>query len=204
MPTIEIFADVWCPFAHVGIRALVTRRRELGRDDVDLWIRAWPLELINSTPLDPHDVAHEVSALRAQVAASLFVGFDEHRFPATSMPALALAAAAYRRDTRTGEQVSLALRDALFEEGRDISDSQVLATIADSYGVGVATPHDHDSVLADWREGQRRGVKGSPHFACGGITEFCPSLDITKDDDGNLHIRANPAALEDFVARCMA
>jgi predicted DsbA family dithiol-disulfide isomerase len=100
--------------------------------------------------------------------------------------------------------VSLALRDALFEEGRDICDSRVLAAIADSFGVGVVTPHDHESVLADWREGQRRGVKGSPHFVCGGISEFCPSLDIAKDDDGNLHIRANPDALEGFVARCMA
>lgn len=204
MPTIEIFADVWCPFAHVGIRALVTRRRELGREDVDLSIRAWPLQLINSEPLDPHEVAHEVSALRAQVAGGMFVGFDEHRFPRTSLPALGLAAAAYRRDTRTGEQVSLALRDALFEEGRDISDPQVLATIADSYALGGATPSDDASVLADWREGQHRGVKGSPHFVCGGISEFCPSLDITKDDDGKLHIRANPDALEDFVMRCLA
>ncbi|HUP75321.1 MAG TPA: DsbA family protein [Acidimicrobiales bacterium] len=204
MSTIEIFADVWCPFAHVGIRALVARRRELGREDVDLWIRAWPLELVNSKPLDPHEVAHEVAALRDQVAAGLFVGFAEHRFPRTSLPALALAAAAYRRDTRTGEQVSLALRDAIFEEGRDIGDSQVLASIALAHDVGVATPNDHESVLADWREGQRRGVKGSPHFVCGGISEFCPSLDITKDDDDNLHIRANPDALEGFVTRCMA
>ena len=201
MATIEIFADVWCPFAHAGIRTLLARRRALGREDVGLWFRAWPLELVNSAPLDGHEVAQEVTALRAQVAADLFVGFDEHRFPRTSLPALALAAAAYRRDTRTGERVSLALRDALFEEGRDISDADVLASIARACDADAATPNDHESIRADWREGERRGVKGSPHFICGQISEFCPSLDITKDDDGHLHIHATPEGLDSFVAR---
>src|SRR5688572_10592307 len=122
MVTIEIFADVWCPFAHAGIRTMMERRRELGREDVALWIRAWPLEFVDAAPLEAHNVAHEVAALRAQVTTDWFVGFDEHRFPSTSLPALALAAAAYRRDTLTGERVSVALRDALFEEGRDIAD----------------------------------------------------------------------------------
>src|SRR6478735_6336015 len=40
---IEVFADVRCPFAHVGLRRLVERRRALGRDDVRLVVRAWPM-----------------------------------------------------------------------------------------------------------------------------------------------------------------
>ncbi len=40
---------------------------------------------------------------------------------------------------------------------------------------------DRAAVLADWHEGQRRGVLGSPHFFCGDTDVFCPSLDITKD-----------------------
>ena len=31
--SIEVFADVLCPFTHVGLRRLVARRTELGRDD---------------------------------------------------------------------------------------------------------------------------------------------------------------------------
>ena len=40
---------------------------------------------------------------------------------------------------------------------------------------------DRAAVVADWHEGGRRGVLGSPHFFCGGTDVFCPSLDITKD-----------------------
>jgi predicted DsbA family dithiol-disulfide isomerase len=204
MPVIEVFADIWCPFAHVGLRAMVSRRRTLGLDDLQLWIRAWPLELVNGKPLDAGEVAEEVADLRAQVAPDLFAGFDESTFPTTSLPALALAASAYRRNIRTGEQVSLALRNALFEERRDISDAGLLASIARSYGIDDASPDDDETVRNDWRDGQRRGVKGSPHFFCGGVSAFCPALDISKDDQGHLHVRTNPAALEHFVARCLA
>ena len=204
MPVIEVFADIWCPFAHVGLRAMVSQRRTLGFDDLQLWIRAWPLEFVNGKPLDAREVAEEVADLRAQVAPDLFAGFDENAFPTTSLPALALASSAYRRDIGTGEQVSLALRNALFEEGRDISDADLLASIARSHGIDDASPDDEETVRGDWRDGQRRGVKGSPHFFCGGVSAFCPALDISKDDQGHLHVRTNPAALEHFVARCLA
>ena len=53
MPVIEVFADVACPFTHIGLRRLVEQRAALGRDDVTLLVRAWPLELVNGKPLDP-------------------------------------------------------------------------------------------------------------------------------------------------------
>ena len=204
MSTIEVFADIWCPFAHVGVRALVARRCELGRLDVPLWIRAWPLELVNSQPLEADHVAQEVADLRAQVAPDLFAGFDVTAFPRTSLPALALAAVGYGRDQRTGEHVSLALRNALFEEGRDIADAGVLAVIADAYRLDAVTLADDEAVRADWREGQRRGVKGSPHFFCGETNAFCPALEIAKDEHEHLRVHANPDALHDFIARCLA
>jgi predicted DsbA family dithiol-disulfide isomerase len=204
MPVIEVFADVWCPFAHVGLRALVAQRRALGRDDVALRVRAWPLELVNSAPLDGHEVAEEIVDLRAQVAAGLFVGFDERTFPHTTLPALALAAAAYRRDDRTGEAVSFALRDALFEEGRDISDAAVLAAIAATCGLDGAGPDDDAAVRADWHEGQRLGVQGSPHFFCGETSAFCPALVIAKDERDRLRVQVNPHGLDEFMARCLA
>ena len=94
---VEVFADVCCPFTHVGLRRLVQRRDEVG-GDLELVVRAWPLELVNGAPLDGDLIAEEIEELRKQVAADLFVGFDRGRFPATSLPALELAAAAYRHD----------------------------------------------------------------------------------------------------------
>ena len=203
MTTIEVFADIWCPFAHVGLRTVVARRQEVGRDDVRLWIRAWPLELVNSRPLEADHVAHQIADLRAQVTPDLFARFDVSAFPRTSMPALATAAAAYRRDQRTGESVSLALRNALFEEGRDIADRGVLAEIADAYDLGPVTAADHDAVRADWHDGQHRAVKGSPHFFCGETNAFCPALDIAKDEHDHLRVRANPHALDEFLEHCL-
>jgi predicted DsbA family dithiol-disulfide isomerase len=199
---IEVYADISCPFAHVGLRAVIRRREQLGRDDVVLRARAWPLELVNRTPLDPATTASHIDDLRAQVAAGLFSQFDPARFPTTTIPALSLAAAAYRRDDATGEAVSLALRNSLFEEGQDISVPGVLASVASAHGLDGSDTADHAAVLTDWTEGRDRGVKGSPHFFCGDLESFCPSLDIARDDNGHLVLRHNIDRLDTFLAGC--
>src|SRR5205823_264116 len=94
MTRIEVFADVMCPFTHVGLRRLVSAR-DAADATVRLRVRAWPLELINGEPLRVTLVAREIDELRAQVAPDLFTGFDAHTFPATSIPAFGLVAAAY-------------------------------------------------------------------------------------------------------------
>lgn len=132
----------------------------------------------------------------------MFSGFDADHQPATSLPALAVAAAAYRVNARTGEAVSFALRDALFEGSRDIADPRVLADLAAAHGIPSVMESDRAGVHADWEEGQRRGVKGSPHFFCGDEDAFCPSLDIEKRADGHLHLERNMAALDEFLTRC--
>ena len=203
MTVIEVYADIWCPFAHVGLRSVVQRRSAFCRDDVALRVHAWPLELINDGPLDLKTTASHVEDLRSQVAPDLFAGFNARRFPQTTLPALALAAAAYRNDDRTGESVSLALRDALFEHGEDISVPQVLARIAEAHGIARAGPDDDRHVLDDWEDGRCRGVKGSPHFFCGDLETFCPSLGMARDEAGRLHIHRDAEALDAYLAECL-
>ena len=202
---IEVFADVCCPFTHVGLRRMVARRKVLSAEyetaGLSLYVRAWPLELVNGAPLDADFIAEEVVALREQVAPDLFAGFDKSAFPATALPALSLAADAYGCSIDVGERVSLALRDELFEHGHDIADLQVLAAIADAHGVRISD--DRRSIKADWDEGRARGVVGSPHFFAPGIDAFCPVLDITRVD-GHLRIAADPDALESFLQHCLA
>ncbi len=200
---LEVYADIWCPFAHVGLRAAVRERARLGRDDVELVVRAWPLELVNGAPLDPQATADHVADLRAQVAPELFDGFDPTAFPTTTLPALALASAAYGRDAAVGEAVSLALRDALFEHGLDISDAGVLRDVALTYGIDPASARHHATVLEEWRGGQKRGVKGSPHFFCGVAEAFCPSLDIERDAGGHLLMRRSSKELASFLEGCL-
>ena len=204
MSAIEVYADVCCPFAHVGLRYVVERRSALGRGDVLLHIRAWPLELVNGAPLDPEITASHVRELRAQVAPHLFGGFNPNHFPRTSLPALACVHAAYRQDLKIGEAMSLALRDALFEEGLDISRPEVLSELAESFNVGPYGTADEEAVRRDWEDGVRRGVRGSPHFYRGDFDAFCPSLDISRGADGALTVRKDTAVLNTLLANCFA
>ncbi|WP_099245396.1 DsbA family protein [Mycobacterium sp. shizuoka-1] len=191
MRVVEVFADVLCPFTHAGLHTLIDRRSALGHTEPRLRIHAWPLELINGAPLDPHHIGMEVAALRASVRPDLFGGFTEETFPATSMTAFALTAAADRTgDPVLVESVGMALRDAVFEQGLDIGLPDVVAPIADRFGL---EPLDADAtaeaVRADWDDGRARGVVGSPHFfTSDGAGMFCPVLDISRDDVGDFVI----------------
>ena len=201
MSIIEVFADVVCPFTHVGLRRLVERRQELGREDVVLRVRSWPLELVNGAPVKVRLIAEEVEALRAQVAPDLFRGFDAGHFPSSSLPAMALSAAAYEKSLKAGETVALALRQALFEEGRDIGDPEILGEIAAAASIDGPNSRYDDEAHADWEEGKRRGVIGSPHFFIGDQSWFCPTLDISHVD-GRLSVRTNDESLQTFLAAC--
>lgn len=201
MAVIEVFADVGCPFAHVGLRRFVERRAELERPDVTLHVRAWPLELVNGSPLDPHFIAEEIDEIRDQVASNLFNGFIEANFPTSSLPALALSAAAYVHDLAVGERVSLELRDLLFECGTDIGDSDVLMRIAGEHQITVDLD-DMSRVADDHAAGVARGVTGSPHFFTPHGGFFCPALEVHRNDEGHLAITADGDRFDQFLAAC--
>jgi len=204
IPVIEVFADIWCPFAHVGLRAIEEQRARADRRDVAIRVRAWPLELVNGAPLDPAITREHANDLREQVAPELFRHIDIDRFPTSTLGALALVNRAYRTNLHIGERVSFAVRDALFEEGRDISDRVVLEFLAHDLGVTMPDESDRADVIADWHEGIQRGVLGSPHFFCGDESVFCPSLDITKDPVEGVSIVRDVSRLAGFMERWLA
>jgi len=196
---IEVFADIVCPFTHVGLRRLSEARRSR-ETSPSVRVRAWPLEWLNGAPLDPAVVVREIDALRARVAPDLFAGFDAATFPRTSIPAFGLAAAAYAVDDLTGEVLSLALRDALFERGRDVSDDDVLRTIGQPFGIEpLAHIAAESAIRTDWERGQARDVKGSPHFFVGDRGWFCPTLDISHEGQ-RFDVQVAEATMRDFYA----
>ena len=201
MRTVEVFADILCPFTHVGLHTLIDRRTERGLSEPRLRIRAWPLELINGKPLDPNHIDAEITALRDSVRPDLFAGFSVDTFPMTSMAAFALTAAADRSgDPALSEAVGMALRDALFEQGLDIGRPDVVEAIARRFSLEPLNPDDTAAaVRADWDEGSSRGVVGSPHFFTDdGGTWFCPGLDISRDSRGDFVV-AWKKGTENFV-----
>ena len=203
MTRIEVFADVVCPFTHVGLRRLADARRDR-RSPGSLRVRAWPLEWVNGHPLERELAAREIEALRTAVAPDLFTGFDAAQFPTTSIPAFGLVAAAYSLDDSTGEAVSLAVRDALFERGLDVTDADVLRAIGARFGVVPFTGRAAVAACeADWARGKARGVKGSPHFFVGDADWFCPSLVIRHDGD-RLDIQLATDSMKNFYAAALA
>jgi len=132
------------------------------------------------------------------VAPELFAGFDPDRFPATTLPALAAEAAAHAVDPATGEELSLALRHALFEDGADPSDGTVLGPLLRDRRLPMPSEADLEEVRRSHEEGVRRGVAGSPHFFTASGDFFCPSLDIAHSDDG-YSIAFNTTRFETFM-----
>ena len=146
-------------------------------------------------------MAQHVDELREQVAPDLFRGFDPDLVPGSSIPALELVAAAYELSDPAGERMSLLVRDAMFEQGLDIGNPDVLSAIAATEGITVHTGDAERIVLRDYEDGRRRGVRGSPEFFLDGRGWYCPSLHIEKIDD-TLRIEPDLEAVEAFLAAC--
>jgi len=197
---VEVFADITCPFTHVGLKRVVHHVGEMERPAIVL-VRAWPLEWVNGAPLEVEAVEMKARALTEQLGADDFPGLRADRWPTTTVPALELAAAAYRRSPADGLAVSLALRSALFEHGVDVSDPEALSRVAAEHGMAVADADDDAAVRADYEDGLRRGVAGSPHFWVGEDDFFCPALDLGHDAAGHLTARLDTAGLAEFFAR---
>lgn len=200
---IEVFADIWCPFTHVGLANLVAELRGRNREDVGVHVRSWPLEWVNGRRMDPHSALEHVGELREQVAPDSFTRFDVTTFPHSTVPVLALVARAYRVGPDVGLALSLEVRARLFEQGRDVSDPDAIAELASWAGTDPPDPDDYAAVVGDWAEGRRRGVKGSPHFFCGDQDVFCPSLEIGAKQGGGKDIQANMRRLQEFLDRCL-
>ena len=198
---IEVFADITCPFTHVGLRRLVAARDARGSAH-RIRVSSWPLELVNAEPLRGAALLPKVASLRQTVAPDLFGGFDPDHFPASSLPALGLVAAAYLHDVEAGERLSLVVRTALFEEGADIADAEVLATLAARCGL-PGLPGNDEQVIDDWHRGEALGVVGSPHFYLPGGDFFCPALEITHPDEG-LSIEFDVEGFDRFLALALA
>jgi len=196
---VEVFAEITCPFAYVGLQHVLEHIAEID-EPVDVIVRAWPLEWVNGTGLAFDGVETKAATLCEQLGVDDFASLRADRWPTTTIPALALQAAAYDVDSATGLAVALALRTALFEDGVDVSRADELARIASDHGVDFDFDDD-SAVRADHESGQARGVIGSPHYFVGDDDFFCPALDLSRDSDDHLIARFDPSGLGRFLER---
>ncbi len=201
MTEVEVFADVGCPFAHMGLSMLVAERARRQRDDVALRVRAWPLEIINGVGFSGEAVATKAEALRSQLDTDRFAGFDGSSYASSFLPAMELTALAYETDAGIGESVALEVRQLTFEAGVDVADPTVLAAVAARHRLVLPEPLGQRRVEADLAEGRSRGVIGSPHFFVAGSDSFCPALDIRTTDSG-LEVSVARDGLRSLIELC--
>ncbi len=202
---LEVFGDLTCPFTYASMKSFGRRRAERGLDHLSVRIRPWPLEWVNGRVPRPEVVEAEIEALRGSVTPHLFAGFDSGALPSSAIEAFGLEAAAYEHGEATGEAVSLALREALFEHGRDISDPAVLREIGEQAGVTPpGAERSRELVEAAYEEGRSRGVEGSPHIFVGGDGgRFCPALRIERQDD-RFFVEPVPGAVDEVIDDALA
>ena len=177
-------------------------RNNIQGDNTAIVVRSWPLELVNEAPMDPAKAKSNCDALREQVAPDAFAGVNVDNFPNSTRDALTLTAHAYKMSPELGEQAAFRVREALFEEGRNIGDRVVLDDLAQELGIVKYYDPSHNAVRADWEEGKKRGVIGSPHFFHGAQGTFCPSLQMTREAATGLTINTDTARLQQFLQQC--
>jgi predicted DsbA family dithiol-disulfide isomerase len=179
---LTVFSDLHCPWAYVFSIRMRRARVAVGRPPV-AW-RCWPLELINRRGTPWQSLSQEVPVL-AQLEPDHFSPPRRETWPSTFLPAMeALKVAGDLGGPEAADRFDEAARRAFFLDRRDLSLRPTLADIATEAGLNRERFLDafdgggyRRSVIADWEEGRRRGVEGSPHaFLLDGTGVFNPGI----------------------------
>jgi len=183
---ITIYSDYVCPFCYLGRRSLdnyqETRDAELAIDWQPYDLRGHkrgPDGEIDDSVDDGKDdeyfdqVRENVARLREEYEAEEMLGIDE----VPDVDSLdAQVASLYVRETQPEEWLAFdeALFEALWVEGRDIGDRDVIAEIAEDVGLDgeeVRAAVDDEDLRAEIREqieaARQEGITGVPTFVYG-------------------------------------
>jgi hypothetical protein len=146
--------------------------------------RCWPLELVNDRGTPWETISQEIPVL-TQLEPDHFAPPRRQTWPSTLLPAMeALKVAGELGGPEAADRYDEAARRAFFLDRRDLSIRPTLAEIAAETGLDRARFLDafdggghRRSVVADWEEGRRRGVEGSPQvFLPDGSGHFNPGI----------------------------
>lgn len=180
--TITIYSDYVCPFCYLGRESLQkyqeTRERPLVVDwrpfDLRAQKRGPDGELDHSVD-DGKDEAYYEQARqnvrrlqeRYDVEMELDVSSDVDSLPAQAVSSYLQETAPYE----TWIAFDVAVFDALWQEGRDIGDREVLVDLGENVGVDAETVHavlddeTHRAALREqFEEAHDRGISGVPTF----------------------------------------
>jgi predicted DsbA family dithiol-disulfide isomerase len=159
---LTLFTDLNCPFCY----ATEQRLERLGVSDRITW------RGVEHEPELPVPMARDDAEIAAELVAE--VASVQSRAPevaiavppgkANTAPGLLAAAAALRTDADKGAAFRQAVYRAFWRDGKDVSDPQVLAELAQAVGLPAPRTRPEDALtVASWRlEWERSPLRGVP------------------------------------------
>ena len=182
-PEITVYSDYVCPFCYLGRASLsayqADREEPLAIDWHPFDLRSGkrgPDGAIDDSVDDGKDedyfdqVRDNVARLREEYGAEEMLGIDEVP-DVDSLDAQVASAYVQREHPEAWLAFDEALFRALWVEGRDIGDRDVIAAVAESAGIdgdavraALADQAHRDSVFEAFEEARQRGVTGVPTF----------------------------------------
>lgn len=127
-----VYSDLRCPWAHVAVRRLLASAEQQGvGSELCVDHRWFPLD-DGAMPVDGEALDRKLSAFPALEPSATWHRWTgtEGAFPTSAHPAAAWVQGAKRVSPAASMALDRALREALFADGRDISDESVVADVA--------------------------------------------------------------------------
>ncbi|MDS0280665.1 DsbA family oxidoreductase [Haloarcula onubensis] len=183
---LTVYSDYVCPFCYLGRASL---EQYQATRETPLEIDWHPFDLRSGQRRDDGSIDHSVDTgkdeeyfeeakqgvRRLQEKYDVEMDLDI----ATDVDSLPAQVVSYALEEREEYETWLAfdeaVLDALWQDGRDIGDADVLADVAESVGIDADRVHElladearHAAVHEQFRRAQQRGVTGVPTFAYDG------------------------------------
>ncbi|MEJ3652633.1 DsbA family protein [Actinomycetes bacterium KLBMP 9759] len=190
MTTIQVWSDLLCPFAYVGLLRLRRARARLGLD-VRLEHHTFPLELFDGPhPRRGTDTeAVGVGRIEPEGQFRVWTGPDD-QYPHTVLLAAEAVHAASAQSLEAGEELDLALRQAFWTHSRSISHRQVILDVAgavaavdtEALTAALDSGRHRGDVMADFAVAQTDAITGSPTFVLAdGSSATNPGIEVHWD-----------------------
>lgn len=183
-PIITIYADYVCPFCYLGRQSL--RRYEATRAN-ELRIEWHPFDLRGRKRRPDGTIDHSiddgkdeqyyeqakknVERLREEYGADEMLTLDDVPDPIDSLDAQVASTFVQREHPDRWRAIDAAIYEALWVDGRDIGDVEVLVDLAENAGIdghdireGVEDSELRESVRNEFQQANRRGITAVPTF----------------------------------------
>jgi predicted DsbA family dithiol-disulfide isomerase len=193
---IDVVSDVVCPWCYVGKRKLERALDELRKREpgIGITVRWHPFELNPELPAEgiPRRAYIEakfgasggIHARVQAVGSSVGIDFEFDRIAVQPNTRDAHRLIAWAQQNADAEPLVEALFRAYFVEGRPLSDSAELASIAEGAGLDrpaaqalLVSDRLRGEVEAEYREAQAAGISAVPFFIFNGRTAISGAHD---------------------------